>query len=44
MDFLEKEFGEDKKDFMEEMEKFVYETCRSLYDNAKKNISPFPTT
>lgn len=41
---LEERFGEDKKDFLKEMEEFVYETCRSLYESARENITPFPPT
>ena len=41
---LQKRFSGNKRQFLKEMEEFVYETCRELYATATIDIKPFPTT
>ena len=44
LDILEERFGDTTKDWLKNMEQFVYQTCQTLYTGATKNITPFPPT
>lgn len=43
-DTLRERFSGSKREFLEEMEQFAYETCQEIYITATKNITPFPPT
>jgi hypothetical protein len=43
-EILEKRFKHTDKDWLVNLEQFVYQTCQTLYENATENITPFPTS